>query len=366
MRFERNMVGVFVAFLVFFPLAGQASKNFEFANSRCWLGGHFLLPSSIVPDGSTVNNCTILFDPIMEQSIRVAVRLRPEEKEKETSSYSLSSSQTSSSSSSSCVDSNEITNALKISKNKDGGGSESFGFTFDNVWGTNTSQEAIFEEVKEMINESLQGFSVTIFAFGMTGSGKTYTIAGTPQQPGIVPRAVRHIFTDLQRNANKASDSVAMVFITYVELYNNVLYDLLAPDLPLGEDNSGLRLHEHPKKGVVITGSPTIRTPVSSANEALQLISRGNKLRATSATNMNERSSRSHTVISFEIVCQDGKNSSAKVGKINFVDLAGSERVKLSGAEGTISILILLLTHTLLFTEFYAYPTTHLLYSHTV
>ena len=299
----------------------------------------------------------------MEQSIRVAVRLRPEEKEKETSSYSLSSSQllTSSSSSSSpstsCVDSNETTNALKISKNKDGGGSESCDFKFDNVWGTNTSQEAIFEEVKQFINESLQGFSVTIFAFGMTGSGKTFTIAGTPQQPGIVPRAVRHIFTDLQRNANKASDSVAMVFITYVELYNNVLYDLLAPDLPLGEDSSGLRLHEHPKKGVIITGSPTIRTPVSSANEALQLISRGNKLRATSATNMNERSSRSHTVISFEIVSQDGKSSSAKVGKINFVDLAGSERVKLSGAEGMKSTLL----PTLSLTHFTSCPLMHLL-----
>lgn len=264
------------------------------------------------------------------EKIHVAVRIRPEEKASALATITAATTG-SSSSSSSCVDVQSSSNALKISKRKDDGGSESFDFTFDNVWGTDSSQDDVFNQVKQLIDESLNGFSVTIFAFGMTGSGKTYTISGSPSNPGIVPRAVSHIFSDLQRTLS--SDSVAMVFLTYVELYNNVLYDLLAPEMP-GEECSGLRLHEHPKKGVTITGSPTIRTPVCSAEEAMQLISRGNKLRATSSTNLNERSSRSHTVISFEIVSQDSSSSSAKIGKINLVDLAGSERVKLSGAEG--------------------------------
>ena len=128
-----------------------------------------------------------------------------------------------------------------------------------------------------------------------------------------------------------------MVFLSYVELYNNSLYDLLASELPNGDENtSGLKLHEHPTKGMQISGSRTLRTPVASADQALRLISQGNKLRSTSSTNLNERSSRSHTVISFEIVSQDNDSitNSAKIGKINLVDLAGSERVKLSGAEG--------------------------------
>jgi hypothetical protein len=72
-----------------------------------------------------------------------------------------------------------------------------------------------------------------------------------------------------------------------------------------------------------ISGSSTLRTPVSSAEEAVRLIAKGNKLRATSSTNLNERSSRSHTVISFEIVSQDMSADSVRVGKINLVDLAG-------------------------------------------
>lgn len=129
---------------------------------------------------------------------------------------------------------------------------------------------------------------------------------------------------------------MSMVFLSYVELYNNSLYDLLASELPDGDEILGLKLHEHPKKGMQISGSSTLRTPVTSANQALRLISQGNKLRSISSTNLNERSSRSHTVISFEIVSQDDNSitTSAKIGKINLVDLAGSERVKQSGAEG--------------------------------
>jgi hypothetical protein len=255
------------------------------------------------------------------ESIRVAVRIRPDEDVKD-----------------SCIDTSDLSNKLQIVKKiDDGNRSETHDFNFDNVFGKSSTQEEIFGYVRDHINESMNGFNVTCFAFGMTGSGKTFTIAGNKENPGIVPRTVHHIFTDLQKKSNTSKDSVSMVFLTYVELYNNSLYDLLASELPESEESTGgggLKLHEHPIKGMQISGSSTLRTPVSSAEEALRLIAKGNKLRATSSTNLNERSSRSHTVISFEIVSQDMSADSARVGKINLVDLAGSERVKLSGAEG--------------------------------
>jgi kinesin family protein 3/17 len=162
----------------------------------------------------------------------------------------------------------------------------------------------------------------------MTGSGKTHTIAGSASSPGIVPRAVHHIFSNLRNELASNRENVAMVFLTYIELYNNILYDLLGYDLPDDNDSGALKLREHPTKGVYITGSSTIKTPVSSPEEALSLISRGTKLRATSATNLNERSSRSHTVIIMEVVSQEITSGTAKIGKINLVDLAGSERVR--------------------------------------
>ena len=94
-----------------------------------------------------------------------------------------------------------------------------------------------------------------------------------------------------------------MVCLTYVELYNNNLNDLLVqgPSSSGENSSSSLKIHEHPKQGIYLSGSPGIRTPVSSAREALELIDKGNRIRAVNATNLNERSSRSHTVISFEI-----------------------------------------------------------------
>ena len=136
-----------------------------------------------------------------------------------------------------------------------------------------------------------------------------------------------------------------MVCLTYVELYNNTLNDLLSENGCIdGEDSGSLKIHEHPKLGIYLTGSPGIRTPVSSPEECMALIHKGNKTRATAATNLNERSSRSHTVISLEIITRNlggespevGGGDIVSVGKLNLVDLAGSERVKLSGASGQV------------------------------
>lgn len=269
----------------------------------------------------------------VEESIKVVVRIRPDDESK------------------SCVKVQD--NSLAIFRNNNGV-QELHNYSFDRIFHANATQEDVFETTLPLIKDGLNGFNVNIFAFGMTGSGKTHTIAGTQLKStfdeGIIPRTVKHIFSTLreQIESSEKNGSFAMVFISFIELYNNVLYDLLSFDQ---QSSSILTLHDT-HDGVQITGSSTIRTPVSSAEEALELIAKGNKIRATSATNLNERSSRSHTVVSFEIVTQEvtgGGNAprtptardkrtnthiKTKVGKINLVDLAGSERVKMSGAEG--------------------------------
>lgn len=179
----------------------------------------------------------------------------------------------------------------------------------------------------------------------MTGSGKSHTISGSEHNPGIVPRAVNHIFESLMQMSSQSPDQISMVCLSYVELYNNNLNDLLT-DGAINNDSSSLKIHEHPKQGIYLSGSPGIRTPVASAQEALELIEKGNRIRAINSTHLNDKSSRSHTVITLEIITRNISESSStsineddatlRIGKINLVDLAGSERVKLSGASGQV------------------------------
>ncbi len=307
-------------------------------------------------------------------AIRVALRVRPESAEVSSSGSGRSPGKQNS------IVTNG--NVVSLHRHRENGIADiSHQYTFDKVFEGDTTQEEVFTHVQDLIDESLLGYNVTIFAFGMTGSGKTHTISGQSvalgasnssstatlanSNAGIVPRTLHRVFSHLRHqaaaNTTINKESAAMVFLTFVELYNNTFYDLLASEVPgdynnisanNGSNSSGLKLHEHPVRGMHLTGSQTLHTPVGSAEEALALVHRGYGLRATAATNLNERSSRSHTVLTLEIVTREvvldttGDNSAAttgtnqtpttrtRVGKINLVDLAGSERVKLSGAEG--------------------------------
>jgi hypothetical protein len=277
------------------------------------------------------------------ENIFVAIRIRPEEKNAiyEKSNYHACVKQESltletesrETCNNTCVtyDSRSIIIQKKVNHQD----KESNSFSFDKIFDESSSQEDVFNSCRKLVDASLCGYNATIFAFGMTGSGKTHTISGDTMCPGIVPRAVEHIFTSLRQSAKESESYISMVFLTYLELYNNSVFDLLSPD-----SKGNLRIHDHPTQGITVTGSPSIRTKVCSVEEALALINSGTKHRATATTNLNERSSRSHTIITIEIVRQvigDSSTSNDKdtsVGKINLVDLAGSERVKLSGAEG--------------------------------
>ena len=250
------------------------------------------------------------------ESIKVAIRIRLEDELESGKHFETTS----------CI--NYDTTNISITKPKDSR-NEISEFRFDTVFSSETTQEDVFNHTKYLIDASLSGYNATIFAFGISGSGKTHTIMGSSTSPGIVPRAINHVFNSLKKNIG----NVSFVYLTFIELYNNTLYDLLSNN----NCQDTLKIHEHPTKGITITGSSTIRLQVNSANETLQLISNGNKFRATATTNMNERSSRSHTVITLEIVQQilnENNEESTLIGKLNLVDLAGSERVKISGAEG--------------------------------
>ncbi|XVF76585.1 hypothetical protein PTKIN_Ptkin13bG0277500 [Pterospermum kingtungense] len=214
-------------------------------------------------------------------------------------------------------------------------------FTFDKVFGPKAQQRTIYDQaIAPIVNEVLDGFNCTVFAYGQTGTGKTYTMEGgmrnkggdLPAAAGVIPRAVRQIFDTLE--AQNADYSMK---VTFLELYNEEITDLLAP-----EDNSRhaddkqrkpISLMEDGKGCVVVRGLE--EEAVYSANEIYTLLERGAAKRRTADTLLNKRSSRSHSVFSITVHIKEsavGDEELIKCGKLNLVDLAGSENISRSGA----------------------------------
>ncbi|WWC93278.1 hypothetical protein V866_000111 [Kwoniella sp. B9012] len=215
-------------------------------------------------------------------------------------------------------------------------------YPFDKVFGPEADQTMIFNEVADgMLDEVLAGYNCTIFAYGQTGTGKTYTMQGdlelTPllapkSTAGIVPRVLHRLFSVLEASEN----SEFSVKCSYVELYNEELRDLLASEYK-GESsgNGGLKLYEDGKKGVNIQGLE--ETGVRNLKEALNMLEKGVKRRQTAETKMNTESSRSHTIFSITVHVKEssiarGGEDLLRIGKFNLVDLAGSEAIGRSGA----------------------------------
>uniref|UniRef100_UPI00358E9EBB kinesin-like protein KIF3B n=1 Tax=Myxine glutinosa TaxID=7769 RepID=UPI00358E9EBB len=203
-------------------------------------------------------------------------------------------------------------------------------FTFDSVYDSNSKQMDLYDETfLPLVDSVLQGFNGTIFAYGQTGTGKTYTMEGVhtdPERRGVIPNAFDHIFTRISRSQNRQY----LVRASYLEIYQEEIRDLLAKN-----QNHRLELKERPDTGVYV--KDLISFVTKSVQEIDHLMSIGNRNRSIGATNMNEHSSRSHaifviTVESSEV--RDDGESHIRVGKLNLVDLAGSERQTKTGAEG--------------------------------
>ncbi|KAH9842625.1 kinesin motor domain-containing protein [Rhodofomes roseus] len=228
-------------------------------------------------------------------------------------------------------------------------------YPFDTVFGPEADQALVYHEVvSPMLDEVLMGYNCTLFAYGQTGTGKTFTMQGdlstTPMgnpspQAGMIPRVLFRLFHHLESSGSDYS-----VKISFIELYNEELRDLLAPELaapvgstqPMGmgaqKDNSGqgnLKIFDDAsKKGVFIQGLED--ACVKDAADALALLTKGSQRRQIAATKFNDHSSRSHSVFSITVHTKETSSMGddlLKVGKLNLVDLAGSENIGRSGAE---------------------------------
>jgi len=183
---------------------------------------------------------------------------------------------------------------------------------------------------------AVNGYNATVFAYGCTGSGKTHTIAGSHSSPGVIPRAITRLFQVAQQLANQHEELFVLINMSYVELYNNQFRDLLTSK----EDDvhHKIDLHTTATGDVFLSGSPNLRMPVNSVNQALRLVTKGTRNRVTGSTDCNQHSSRSHSILTFHIesrpVNSVEPSTVAKLGKLHIVDLAGSERLGLSGVSG--------------------------------
>lgn len=203
-------------------------------------------------------------------------------------------------------------------------------FTFDSVYGWNSKQSSIYDDaVRPLVESVLQGFNGTIFAYGQTGTGKTFTMQGVssdPERRGIIPNSFQHIFTQISRSQNQKY----LVRSSYLEIYQEEIRDLLCKD-----NNKKLELKEHPEYGVYVKDLSSVVT--KNATEIEHVMNIGNQSRSVGFTNMNERSSRSHAIFVVTVECSepgpDGEDH-IRVGKLNMVDLAGSERQSKTGAKG--------------------------------
>ena len=205
-------------------------------------------------------------------------------------------------------------------------------YTFDHIFDMDSTQDDVYKISAVPAVESLiSGFNSTIFAYGQTGTGKTYTMEGfsydylSPKK-GLIPRAIENIFKYIENNSN--SNTTFIIRVTYLQIYNESIDDLLK------SEKKHLTIRENHKKGIYVEGLS--EWAVCSPNDIYALLEKGAQNRTKAHTNMNDVSSRSHAV--FTIILEQMKSFKGKkkfkCGKLNMVDLAGSERVKLSGASG--------------------------------
>ncbi|XP_066968365.1 kinesin-like protein KIF3B isoform X1 [Macrobrachium rosenbergii] len=203
-------------------------------------------------------------------------------------------------------------------------------FTFDAVYDWNSKQLELYDETfRPLVDSVLCGFNGTIFAYGQTGTGKTYTMEGIrddPDQRGVIPNSFEHIFDHIARSINQQY----LIRASYLEIYQEEIRDLLGKD-----QKKRLELKERPDTGVYVRDLQQF--VCKSVNEIQHVMTVGNQNRAVGATNMNLHSSRSHAIFIITIECSEiddkGKNH-IRVGKLNLVDLAGSERQSKTGTVG--------------------------------
>ncbi|XP_078195047.1 kinesin-like protein KIF21A isoform X16 [Callithrix jacchus] len=282
-----------------------------------------------------------------ESSVRVAVRIRPQLAKEKIEGCHI------------CTSVTPGEPQVFLGKDK--------AFTFDYVFDIDSQQEQIYTQcIEKLIEGCFEGYNATVFAYGQTGAGKTYTM-GTgfdvnivEEEQGIISRAVKHLFKSIEEKKHIAIKNGLpppdfKVNAQFLELYNEEVLDLFdtTRDIDAKNKKSNIRIHEDSTGGIYTVGVTT-RT-VNTESEMMQCLKLGALSRTTASTQMNVQSSRSHAIFTIH-VCQtrvcpqiDADNAtdnkiiseSAQMNefetltaKFHFVDLAGSERLKRTGATG--------------------------------
>lgn len=209
---------------------------------------------------------------------------------------------------------------------------ENWKFKFDEFLHNSTQEETYDIAARDIVHSVIEGYNGTVFAYGQTGAGKTYTMSGGSQNykfRGVIPRAISQLFAEMQ---NKPEFSY-VVNASYSEIYNELIYDLLA-DVPPSEQTGNIMIQDDPKYGIIVKGLSLVTC--MNEEEALNQLFEGETSRTIAEHKLNKSSTRSHCVYTLHVECRSRVESSEKVvhSKLNLVDLAGSERTKKTGSEG--------------------------------
>ena len=257
-------------------------------------------------------------------NIQVAVRCRPLNQQERANSAS-------------CIATVDYeSNTIKV-QNGPSGRKSIKAYTFDTVLGSYSRQDDVFNSVaKPIVKEVLEGFNCTIFAYGQTGTGKTHTIEGdinSDEGEGLIPRCVRAIFEHYEAQSMFSHYTNFSVKVSFLELYNEELQDLLTTGNESKNYFKQLKLFDDAKKGVICQNLEEIS--VSSPVEVFELLARGIKQRQKAVTLMNKDSSRSHSIFTIKLTMKEMSDEGQEIirnGQLNLVDLAGSECIGRSGA----------------------------------
>ncbi|OAA49269.1 kinesin [Metarhizium rileyi] len=220
-------------------------------------------------------------------------------------------------------------------------GKEGGDYIYDNVFTTHDNNARVYDHIaKRLVRRVMEGYHGTVFAYGMTGTGKTFSMQGTATSPGVIPLAITDIFSYIRETPSREF----LLRVSYLEIYNERIHDLLS--MPTGSGIGGalqqdeIKLREDSKRGVYAT--PLKEEIVQSPTQLLRVIARGDQARRTASTQFNARSSRSHAVVQIVVESRErmsvpaaGGNDSKRAGilpggvrvsTLSLIDLAGSEK----------------------------------------
>ncbi|KFA62688.1 hypothetical protein S40285_06976 [Stachybotrys chlorohalonatus IBT 40285] len=209
---------------------------------------------------------------------------------------------------------------------------------YDNVFTTHDNNARVYDHIaKRLVRRVMEGYHGTVFAYGMTGTGKTFSMQGTASSPGVIPLAITDIFSYIRETPSREF----LLRVSYLEIYNERIHDLLS--MPTGSGVGGgvqqdeIKLREDSKRGVYAT--PLKEEIVQSPTQLLRVIARGDQARRTASTQFNARSSRSHAVVQIVVESRERTPGSSagdkrsgivpggvRVSTLSLIDLAGSEK----------------------------------------